>query len=60
MHQERIMVIFFLLKWYALVIRKQTNKHKETFVNLQSIGIIVIKNKEKGWSPTPAVVLVGI
>ena len=59
MHQERIMVIFFLLKWYALVTKK-ANKHKETFVNLQSIGIIVIQSKEKGWSPTLADVLVGI
>jgi len=37
MHQEIIMVIFQ---------EKKTNKHKENFVILQSIRIIVIKIKE--------------
>ena len=32
----------------------------ENFVILQLIGIIVIKSKEKEWSPTPADILVGI
>ena len=34
--------------------RKQTNKYKEKFVILQSIGIIAIKVRKWGWSPTPA------
>ena len=28
--------------------------------NLQSIGIIVIKVRKQGWSPTPADIIVGI
>ena len=38
-------IINFLLKQYALLIKKQTNKYKEKLVILQSIGIIVIKSK---------------
>ena len=34
------------LKRYELLIKKQTNKYKEKLVILQSIGIVVIKNKE--------------
>jgi len=48
---------FFLLKWHALVIKKQTSKFKENFVIL---GIIVIKVKKQGLSPIPADILVGI
>ena len=35
-------------------------KYKEKLVILQLIGIIVIKSKKQGWSPTPADILVGI
>jgi len=31
----------------AIFLKKQTNKYKENLVILQSIGIIVIKSKEK-------------
>ena len=38
---------------------KKVNKqvYKGKFVILQSIGIVVIKNKKQGWSPTPAGIL---
>ena len=36
------------------------NKYKERLVILQSIGIIAIKVKKQGQSPTPADILVDI
>jgi len=39
---------------------KRDNYKQGKFSNLQSIGIIVIKVKKQGWSPTPADILVGI
>ena len=53
-------IIIFPLKRYALIIKKQTNKYKEKFIILQSIGIIFIKVRKQGWSPTPADIVVGI
>jgi len=40
--------------------KKQTNKCKEKLAILQLIGIIVIKVRKQGWSPTPADILVDI
>ena len=43
-----------------VILKKQINKYKEKLAIFQSIGIIVIKIRKQGWSPTPVVILVGI
>ena len=49
--------VIFSLKRELIVAKKLTNKYKEKFVILQSIGIIVIKSRETRQSSTPAHVL---
>ena len=48
---------YHVLKWYS---KKKTNKCNENFVILQSIGIIAVKVRKQGLSPTPTDFLVGI
>jgi len=50
------------LKGYALLIKKKERKkrYNEKLVILQSIGIIVIKVRKQGFSPTLADILLGI
>jgi len=44
----------------ACMVQHIINKYKEQLIILQSIEIIVIKNKKQEWSPTSADILVGI
>jgi len=45
---------------FVISFKKLTNKYKEKLVILQAIGIIEIKIRKQGRSPTPADILVEI
>jgi len=49
-----------LIYCVTLSVMMQYHKYMEKLVISQSIGIIVIKVRKQGWSPTPVDILVGI